>query len=264
MEILIAQQTGELLSPLYEEDAIRSDQVVEGEGFEFALGIDSVKVDVIEGGLRSAIFVYECESGAGDVVGRSGSEAFRNSLYESCFAGAEVAAQENDERGRKFGGKVAAEGDGLVCGVSDGFGCGLGCQDCGLARGDGRMLPSLRKVQYIDCDGLEAGRGLEFLRNRVEETAVQRAIERHAQFAVIIVVESDKTEGLHAGALVLAGWLQHFGHAADSAGAGVECDFDEIAGGEFMRQLQQTPGDGNELEFRPRLVASLGHYRGCD
>jgi hypothetical protein len=129
LEILIAQQTGELFSPLYQEDAIRSDQVVEGEGFEFALGIDSVKVDVIEGGLRSAIFVYECESGAGDVVGPSGSEAFRDSFYESCFASAEIAAQENDERGRKFGGKFAAEGDGLICGVSDGFGChywGLG------------------------------------------------------------------------------------------------------------------------------------------
>ena len=126
LEILIAQQTGELLSPLYEEDAIRSDQVVEGEGFEFALGIDSVKVDVIESGLRSAIFVDEGESGAGDVVGTSGSEAFRDSFYESRFAGAEVAAQENDERGRKFGGKFAPKGDGLLCGVGDGFGCHFG------------------------------------------------------------------------------------------------------------------------------------------
>jgi hypothetical protein len=31
-----------------------------------------------------------------------------------------------------------------------------------------------------------------------------------------------------------------------------------------MRQLQQTAGDGYELEFRPRLVATFGHYRGCD
>ena len=98
----------------------------------------------------------------------------------------------------------------------------------------------------------------------VEKATVKGTIKRHAQFAVIVVFEGDEAEGLHAGALKLAGRLQHFGHAANGAGAGMERDFYKIAGGEFMRQLQQAAVDGNRLYLRARLVSPVSYDGGWD
>ena len=99
-------------------------------------------------------------------------------------------------------------------------------------------------------------------RHRVQKTPVQSGIERHPQFAVIIVAKSNKAERLQARALKLARGIQHFGHAMDGAGSGVERDLDEIAGGKLMLQLQQSAGDGKGLKFCARPLAAFGHYRG--
>ena len=77
---------------------------------------------MVEGGAGSAILVDKSEGGAGDVFGTSGSEAFGNSLDQGGFAGAEVAAEEHDERRLKFGGQGAAEGNCFLGRMSDGFG----------------------------------------------------------------------------------------------------------------------------------------------
>jgi hypothetical protein len=58
---------------------------------------------------------------------------------------------------------------------------------------------------------------LELLGNRIEETSIHRGIERSPQFAMIIIGQGNKTERLQAGAVELAGWLQHFRHAVDRA-----------------------------------------------
>ena len=71
----VAREARELLSPLYQQDAGGSDQVIKCEGFKFALGVDAVEIDVIEGGARGSVFVDEREGGAGYVFGAGGIEA---------------------------------------------------------------------------------------------------------------------------------------------------------------------------------------------
>src|SRR5580658_8522913 len=99
-------------------------------------------------------------------------------------------------------------------------------------------------VAYLVSSGMnpaadsESGRRLQLLGGGVQETAVERRIERHAQLAVVIVSQGNKAERLQTRALKLARRAQHFSHAADGAGAGVEGDFDEISGGKLTRQLQ--------------------------
>lgn len=98
--------------------------------------------------------------------------------------------------------------------------------------------------------------------HRVEEFAVQRGIECHAQFPVVVVIQGNKAERLQTCALKFARRRQHLGHAVDVAGAGVESDFDEISGGKFLLQLQQTAIGGNGLQFGARPAAAFGHYGG--
>src|ERR1700681_1150868 len=105
--------------------------------------------------------------------------------------------------------------------------------DNGGASGDSRAAKTSRSDAVS-----EARRGLNLFRHRVEKAAVQSAIKRHPQFAMIVVIQRNEAEGLHTGALKLAGRLQHFGHAADGARTGMERDFHEISGGELLRQLQ--------------------------
>ena len=73
-------------------------KVVEAKRFQFALGIDAVKVDVVQGGAGSAVFVDEREGRAGHVLGASGFEAFRDPLHQGRLSRSEVAAQQHDER----------------------------------------------------------------------------------------------------------------------------------------------------------------------
>ena len=90
------------------------------------------------------------------------------------------------------------------------------------------------------------------------EAAIERGIERHAQLAVVIVAQGDEAKGLQAGALKLARGLKHFGHTMDGALAGMKGNLHEIAGREFVLQLEQTAGDGNGLQFGTRPLATFG------
>ena len=98
--ILIALQAGELRSPLYQQDAVGREQIVKAERFQVALGIDAVKVNVVERGEGSAVFVDEGKGRAGHILSARGSEAFRDPLDEGCLARSEVTAQQHDERRR--------------------------------------------------------------------------------------------------------------------------------------------------------------------
>src|SRR3984893_7023967 len=95
--------------------------------------------------------------------------------------------------------------------------------------------------------GLKSEGCARLLGDRVQKTAVQSGIESHAQLTVIIVAQGNEQERLKTRALKLARRMQHFGHATDSAGSGVERDFDKVSGGKLMLQLQQSAGDGNGL-----------------
>jgi hypothetical protein len=79
---------------------------------------------------------------------------------------------------------------------------------------------------------------------------------------VIFVAQGNEAERLITRALKLARRVQHFGHAVDRARLSVECDFDEISGGEFMLQLQQSAGHGDGLEFCACPLAAVGHHCG--
>jgi len=84
---------------------------------------------------------------------------------------------------------------------------------------------------------------------------------------MVLIAQGHEAEGLKTGAL---GWglylgfgfrpahgLEHFGHAVDWAGAGLEGYFYEIAGGELALQLEQTAGDGNGLKFCARAASAF-------
>ena len=81
---------------------------------------------------------------------------------------------------------------------------------------------------------------------------------------MVVVAQGNETERLQTGALKFARWVQHFGHSADSAGASVESDFDEISGRELTVQLEQAAVEGNGLEFCALPLAAFGHDGSCN
>ena len=93
----------------------------------------------------------------------------------------------------------------------------------------------------------ESGRRPQLVGKGVQKTAVQSGIERHPQLAVVIVGQGNKAKRLKTRTLILARWMQHFGHSVDRTRSGVEGDFHEISGGKLVLQLQQSAGDGNGL-----------------
>jgi hypothetical protein len=82
---------------------------------------------------------------------------------------------------------------------------------------------------------------------------------------MVLISEGYEAEGLQAGGFYLrlrlgfraAHRLQHFCHAVDRAGLGLEGDLYEIAGGELALQLQQASGYGNGLKFCARSTATF-------
>jgi len=97
-------------------------------------------------------------------------------------------------------------------------------------------------------------------RDGIEETAIQRGIERHAQFAMIVITQGNEAKRLQASALKLARRLQHLRHAVDSSGSRVEGDLDEVSNRKLMLQLEQSAVDRNGLYFRARPLTAFGHY----
>src|SRR3981081_236294 len=81
---------------------------------------------------------------------------------------------------------------------------------------------------------LESSRRLRLFRSRIKEGAIPGRVKRHPQLAMIIIVERNEAEGLHARALIGSRRLQHFSHASDGAGAGVESDLHEVACGHLL------------------------------
>ena len=78
---------------------------------------------------------------------------------------------------------------------------------------------------------------------------------------MIVVSESNEAERLQARALKLARGRQHFRHAMDGTGPGVEGDLDEIAGGKLLLDAEQAAGYGKRLEFCARTLAAFGMNR---
>jgi hypothetical protein len=66
---------------------------------------------------------------------------------------------------------------------------------------------------------------------------------------MVIILKRDETEWLEHACVRLPHRTQDFGHAMHRARLRLKGEFDERAVPQRMRQLQQSPGHGNGLEF---------------
>src|SRR5215469_13422173 len=96
LHVPLADEALEFLSPLDEQNAASIHQVIEGQGIQFALGIDAVQVDVIKRQLRSAVFVNEREGRAGNALRLRSAKALGNAFYQGGLPCPQIAAEEHD------------------------------------------------------------------------------------------------------------------------------------------------------------------------
>src|SRR5271154_4611976 len=66
-DLQIPLQPRKLLPPLDQQDAVLRTQIIQPERFQLTLRVDAVEVNVVEIGVRPAIFVHQREGGTGDV-----------------------------------------------------------------------------------------------------------------------------------------------------------------------------------------------------
>ena len=95
------------------------EEFVEAQCVELARRVDAVQIDVELVHLGAAILVDEGERGAGDIVLRSGVQAFGDAFHQRGLAGAEIAAQDDHARRLQRGRQFAAQRDGLFGRVRD-------------------------------------------------------------------------------------------------------------------------------------------------
>ena len=108
---------GELFAPLDEHERFGiGGHLVEAKGGELALGFEAVEIEMEDGGEGADVLVDEGEGGAGDVILTGGVEGGGPAFDQGGFAGAELAAQDDDAGG----------GEDLCDGGGDGEGAGEG------------------------------------------------------------------------------------------------------------------------------------------
>jgi hypothetical protein len=74
-------------------------------------------------------------------------------------------------------------------------------------------------------------------------------IQRGTQAPVVVVLERDKPERLQHALRRLAHGTKNLSHTVDRALLSLKGNFDEVTTGKRTRQLQQSSGCGNGLEF---------------
>lgn len=82
-----------------------------------------------------------------------------------------------------------------------------------------------------------------------QAAAVGNVVDGGSEAAVIVIFESDETEGLQDAGCHLAHRGKQFGHAVYRAGLGLKREFHERATSERLRQLQQSTRYGDALQF---------------
>src|SRR5260370_22068143 len=91
--VALAAKALELLPPLDQQNSVCADQVVERQRVQLALGIDAIKVDVIERNFRAAIFVDESEGRTSDAISFCRLEALSNAFDQSGLPSSQIAAK---------------------------------------------------------------------------------------------------------------------------------------------------------------------------
>ena len=89
-------------------------------------------------------------------------------------------------------------------------------------------------------------------------------IKRRPQPSVIVIFKRDKSKRLQHAGVRLAHGAEHFGHAAHRPRLGLKRDFDKIALAQRTRNLKQSAGDGNGLEFSFSVPAIFETNRSQD
>src|SRR5579871_5945325 len=113
-DVSVVNEARKFFAPLDEENGVIGDQVVEPKGFELAGRVHAVEINVIDVHVGAAVFVDQSEGGAVHVLLRGGVKAFGDAFDESSFAGAKIAAQENQTGWSEDFREFAAESDGFV------------------------------------------------------------------------------------------------------------------------------------------------------
>jgi hypothetical protein len=75
-------------------------------------------------------------------------------------------------------------------------------------------------------------------------------IERCPQAAMVVILDSNKTEGLQNTFVRLHHGAEDFSHAVYGTCLRLKRDFDEVALSQRVGQTEQSTGHGNGLEFR--------------
>ena len=125
------------------------------------------------------------------------------------------------------------------------------------------MVSLFIPAQYNDTGwrgtevGSEPGCAWGLVGKGVDQAAVERGIQGHAELAVVVIPQGNKAEGLHARALILARRLKDFRHGVDGTGTSMKGDFDEIACQKLLGNLKKAAGNGNRLKFCARTLTAL-------
>ncbi len=90
LHVTLPHQARELLSPFDQKDAVLRAQIVECQRVQLPLGIDAVKIDVIEIRPRPAIFMHQGKRRTGNVFLGRRLECRRNPLDQRGLAGSEI------------------------------------------------------------------------------------------------------------------------------------------------------------------------------
>src|SRR5438309_2840713 len=121
LDVPVAHKTRKLLSPLYQENAVFGEQVVESKGFQLPWRVNTIQVNVIQSRSRSAIFVHQRKGGAGDIFFRGSLKSCGNPLDKRGLACAQVAAQQHQLWRREQFGQRSPEGGRLLRRMSNRF-----------------------------------------------------------------------------------------------------------------------------------------------
>jgi len=195
--IALRPKPAEFLSPLDQQNAVVGTQIIQAERFQFPQGIDAVKIDVIESGLRAAILMHQGKGGTGDVFFGGSPKGGCDALDQGSFSRAQIAAQKHQFRGREEGSERTTESDRLfgtagcdllekVARLSLGFHIN---QYSGSIRSPGIRSPGQSEAVRLAATG-------ERSRLHPQRTPRRDVLERGAQAAVVVIFNGHEAERL--------------------------------------------------------------------
>src|SRR5262249_152053 len=103
----------EFLSPLYQQNAVFGEKVVEAQRLKLARSLHAIEINMVKIHSRTAIFVDEGKRGTGYIFFSGCLKCCGDPLDESGFASAKVSAQEHQLWRRQHRRQSSSEGNGF-------------------------------------------------------------------------------------------------------------------------------------------------------